>query len=76
MTKKGKGKGGAKPKKRETQSKAAIERKRDERTQRNQLKKEKRLKEFHGDYSNDDFVNFRRQLEYQGFKLREIQGDG
>jgi len=77
MTKKGKGKGGTKPKSRkETQNKATVERRRDERTQRNKLKKEKRLKEFHGDYSDNDFVNFRRQLENQGFKLREIQGDG
>lgn len=47
-----------------------------ERTKRNKLKKERRLKEFHGDYSDDDFVQFRRQLDLQGFKLREIQGDG
>ena len=46
-----------------------------ERTQKIKHKKE-RLKEFHGDYSDDDFVQFRRQLDLQGFKLREIQGDG
>lgn len=57
-------------------SKADTERKSDERTTKNKLKKERRLKEFHGDYSDDDFVKFRRQLDYQGFKLREIQGDG
>ena len=55
----------------------ADEHKIDYRTKRNKLKKERRLKEFHhGDYSDDDFVQFRRQLDYQGFKLREIQGDG
>ena len=47
-----------------------------ERTKRNKLKKERRLKECHGDYSDDDFVQLRRQLDLQGFKLREIQGDG
>ncbi|XP_066934499.1 uncharacterized protein [Clytia hemisphaerica] len=83
MTKRGnKGKGSTRAKQNkgrqqhEPHTKDAVERKRDERTQKNKLKKERRLKEFHGDYTDDDFVKFKRQLEYQGFKLREIQGDG
>lgn len=72
MTKKGgKQKGG-----RHKNAKDAVERKRDERTQRNKLKNERKQKEFHGGYTDDDFNNFKRQLDHQGLKLREIQGDG
>ena len=54
-----------------------AERKRDERARRNALKKERQS----GGFKNNDdedagFRSFRNQLQLQGFKLRDVVGDG
>jgi len=51
-----------------------IERKRDERSQRNALRKEKQANAY--GYEDDTFKSFRNQLQLQGFKMRDVVGDG
>jgi len=51
-----------------------IERKRDERSQRTALRKEKQANTY--GFEDDTFKSFRNQLQLQGFKMRDVVGDG
>jgi OTU domain-containing protein 3 len=51
-----------------------LERKRDERSRKKALKKERDIKEY---LENDEnFVSFKNQLEAIGLKIKDILGDG
>ena len=51
-----------------------LERKRDERSRRNALKKERKSKEYRE--NDENFASFSNQLESFGLKIKDIPGDG
>lgn len=65
------------PKGKHTKShrKEAAEKKRDERTVRRALQRERRQKGYLNE-NEEDFVAFSNQLAVQGFRVKDVPGDG
>ena len=61
---------------RKGRNKDDLERKRDERSRRNALKKEREAKDVYCASDDEDFVSFKNQLQAEGHKLKDILGDG
>ena len=70
MAKKGSQKKGGAAKKDE------VERKRDERSRRNALKKEREANKYFCAKDDEDFISFQNQLQAEGFKIKDVKGDG
>ena len=57
------------------QRKDALEKKRDERAVKRALQRERKLKGYL-DEDEEDFVAFSNQLSVQGFRIKDVPGDG
>lgn len=58
-----------------SQRQSDLERKRDERSARRALQRERKLGEYL-DKTDEDFVSFANQLEVLGLRIKDIPGDG
>ena len=65
-------------KKSKGQQRDDLERKRDERSRKNAIRRERKAKAGMEEYLEEDanFVSFSNQLQIQGLKIKQMKGDG